>query len=95
MPHTYRTLGGRAGGRDGIPAKYENVRSDAPRLYELRADIGETTDVAAQHPEEVKRLLAFVEQCRDDLGDSLTKRTGKGTREPGRVTAATAKSKGE
>ena len=39
-------------------------------------------------PDEVKRLLAFAEKCRDELGDSLTKRTGKGTREPGRVTAA-------
>jgi hypothetical protein len=36
----------------------------------------------------VKQLLAFAEKCRDDLGDTLTKRKGKGTREPGRVAAA-------
>jgi hypothetical protein len=44
--------------------------------------------VAAAHPDVVKQLLAFAEKCRDELGDALTKRTGKGTREPGRVAAA-------
>jgi arylsulfatase len=88
FPHRYRTLAGRPGGRDGIPTKYENVDLAAPALYDLRADIGEKNDVAAAHPEIVKRLHAFAEKCRDDLGDSLTKRTGKGSREPGRVAAA-------
>lgn len=85
LPHTYRTLAGRPGGKDGIPSKYQNEKNDAPRLFDLKADIGETTDVAAKHPAEVTRLLAFAEKCRDDLGDSLTKRTGKGTRAPGRL----------
>ena len=44
---------------------------------------------ASQHPDEVKRLLAFAEKCREELGDSLTNRAkGKGTREPGRVAGA-------
>jgi len=88
LPHVYRTLGGRPGGRDGIPAKYENVPLAAPTLFDLRVDPNETNDLAATHPAEVKQLLAFAEKCRDDLGDSLTKRIGKGTREPGRVAAA-------
>ena len=33
----------------------------------------------------VKRLEALAEQAREELGDSLTKRTGKGVREPGRI----------
>jgi len=33
----------------------------------------------------VARLMARVETARDDLGDSLTQRTGRGVREPGRV----------
>jgi hypothetical protein len=33
----------------------------------------------------VKRLEAYAEQAREELGDSLTQRTGKGVREPGRV----------
>ena len=88
LPHRYRTLNGRPGGRDGVPAKYENLDVGAPALFDLRTDVGEKSDVAAAHPEVVKQLLAFAEKCRDELGDSLTKRTGKGTREPGRVAAA-------
>ena len=88
LPHRYRTLAGRPGGRDGIPAKYENRDLAAPALYDLNADVGEANDVAAAHPDVVKRLQAFAEKCRDDLGDALTKRTGKGNREPGRVAAA-------
>jgi arylsulfatase len=94
LPHRYRTLGGRPGGKDGIPAKYDNVTLAAPVLYNLRTDRSETTDVAAAHPAVVQRLLAFAEKCRADLGDSLTKRTGSGSREPGRVEGeASAKTK--
>ena len=82
LPHTYRTLAGRPGGKGGIPAKYENEKNPVPKLYELRADLAETNEVAAQHPEEVARLLAFAEKCRDELGDSLTGKTGRGTRQP-------------
>jgi arylsulfatase len=91
FPHRYRTLAGRDGGRDGIPAKYENATTTAPELYDLRADIGEKNDVASANPAVVKQLLAFAEKCRADLGDSLTKRTGKGSREPGRIAAAAGK----
>ncbi len=93
LPHTYRTLAGRPGGRDGVPTKYENQKTGAPKLYDLRADIGETTDLAARHPDQVKQLLAFAEKCRAELGDSLTKRTGHGTREPGRVAGGAPKKK--
>jgi arylsulfatase len=84
LPHTYRTLAGKPGGTGGKPSKYEQVKIGMT-LYDLEKDIGETTDVADQHPEVVARLSALVEQCRDDLGDALTKRQGKGVREPGRV----------
>ena len=45
------------------------TRLDTPRLYDLEKDIGETTDVAAQNPDVVKRLLGPIEACREDLGD--------------------------
>ena len=93
LPHTYRTLAGRPGGKDGIPAKYEDRKLAEPMLYDLRADIGETNDLAAARPDEVKSLLAFAEKCRADLGDSLTKRTGAGTREPGRIEGEATKKK--
>jgi arylsulfatase len=87
FPHRYRTLGGRPGGKDGIPVKYEQVTLERAALYDLRSDPAEKIDVSAAHPEEVKRLLAFAEKCRADLGDSLTERKGSGVREPGRIAA--------
>jgi len=85
LPHTYVTLNGRSGGRDGIPAKYDTRRVERLELYDLDNEIGEATDVSTQHAEIVKRLLAEAERAREDLGDSLTKRVGAGVREPGRV----------
>ena len=38
-------------------------------LYDLKADIGEKTNVADRHPDVVKRLLALAEKARLDLGD--------------------------
>jgi arylsulfatase A-like enzyme len=45
-------LGPGGGGADGTP----------PHLYDLAADIGEKTDLAARHPEEVKRLTELMEK---------------------------------
>jgi arylsulfatase A len=39
-------------------------------LYDLKADIGEKTNVADRHPDVVKRLLALADQARLDLGDT-------------------------
>jgi len=44
--------------------------------------------VAAAHPDVVARLQVLAEKAREDLGDSLTNRTGHGVREPGRVPPA-------
>ena len=83
LPHKSQTLDGKAG-TGGIPGKYKQV--DVPlALYDLVADVGETTDVAAEHPDVVARLQALAEKAREDLGDSLTGRTGRNLREPGRV----------
>jgi arylsulfatase len=90
LPHRYRSLKGGPGGRDGIPVKYGQLEVTAPELYDLKSDRGETRNVAATHPDEVKRLLAFAEKCRAELGDSLTQRAGVGAREPGRVDGAPA-----
>jgi arylsulfatase A len=84
FPHTYRTLDGRPGGRGGIPVKYESARTGL-ELYDLEADPGEEVDLAAEHSEVVSRLLLLAEQAREDLGDSLTGRTGSNRREPGRL----------
>jgi arylsulfatase len=85
FPHTYRTLGGRPGGKEGRPVPYEQRQVSAPELYNHGLDISETHDLAADYPEVVARLTAMAEEARSDLGDSLTGRTGAGVREPGRV----------
>jgi arylsulfatase len=85
LPHTYRTLGGRPGGHGGTPVPYEQRKLAQAELYDLVNDISEATDVAGQHPNIVKRLEAEAGKARQELGDSLTKPAGRGTREPGRV----------
>ena len=54
-------------------------------LFDLEADPGESKDVATANPDVVKDLMRYVEQARDDLGDSLVKRTGKNVRPVGKL----------
>jgi arylsulfatase len=60
------------------------VKKMEQSLFNLDDDVGETTDVAAQHPDVVKRLLGLAGEARADLGDSLTKRQGAGVRPSGK-----------
>jgi arylsulfatase A-like enzyme len=83
LPHRFRTLAAHPGGIDGIPVKYEQVGIAVPELYNLSQDMAETNNLASQNPDIVKRLEKLAEQCREDLGDSLTKRSGKALRSPG------------
>lgn len=89
LPHTYRTLGGKPGGTGGTPAPYEQRKLASSELYDLVNDVSETTNVAAQHPDLVKKLEAEAEKARAELGDSLTKRIGKGSRPPGKKAPTT------
>jgi len=84
LPHTYRTLGDSPPGRDGIPAKYQPGPIAQPELYDLAHDIGEMMNVASAHPDIVKRMLDLAERCRDELGDTVANREGKGVRPAGR-----------
>src|SRR5215471_9030535 len=77
LPHTYRTLAGRPGGRDGLPVPYEQRKLENAELYDLVQDISETIDVAARHRDIVKKLEAEAEKACQELGDALTKRVGK------------------
>ena len=77
-------MAGRPGGSRGIPAPYSQGRIGLS-LYDLKNDVGETTDCAAAHPEVVKRLQALAEQGRADLGDTLTQRQGTGIRPAGEL----------
>lgn len=85
LPHSYRTLDGGQGGDGGIPVEYRNKKSGL-ELYYLPEDISEAEDLASARPEKVTELMAQVEAARTELGDSLTKREGTGSREPGQLT---------
>ena len=56
-----------------LEAKWRNFRGDTTasevQLYDLKADVGETMNLARQHPDIVRRLLALAEKARADLGD--------------------------
>jgi len=87
LPHTDHAVPdpariGHGGVRGGVRSvTYPQV------LYDLILDPTETTDVSAQNPKVVSRLLNLVEWARQELGDSLTKRSGKGVRHHARTGA--------
>lgn len=84
FPHKTTTLNGRPGGRDGRPANYDPLEVK-PWLFDLRNDIGETKDVAAEHPDVVARLSQQAEVARATLGDVLTGREGSEVRPAGQL----------
>jgi len=45
-------------------------------LYDLKNDIGETRNVAKEHPQVVDRLMELIEKARKDLGDKELKGEG-------------------
>jgi len=80
FPHPYPHID--EPGSEGRPGKISQPKTDLA-LYDLEADISESTNVASGNPEVVTRLTALAEIARDDLGDSLTKRKGTGIRPAG------------
>jgi len=65
FPHTYRTLAGGPGGKDGLPTLYKSAKCGLV-LYNLKKDISETKDLVAENPEVVRRLEALGAQLRAD-----------------------------
>lgn len=65
-------------------SKADAQRITEPELYDLEADIGETTNVAKENPEIVGNLLEIAERARNDIGDH--DRFGKGARHFGAPT---------
>ncbi len=55
------------------------------QLYNLRDDVGETTDVYADNPDVVKQLEAEAEKFREIFGDARLEREGSEIRECGKV----------
>lgn len=84
LPHTYRSLNDRTGTADGLPIDYDQNEMGL-ELYNLQDDIGETTNVAEDHPKIAQRLLQQAEAARNELGDALTGVEGNGNRALGIV----------
>ncbi|TDU66608.1 arylsulfatase A-like enzyme [Prosthecobacter fusiformis] len=73
-------------GIEGIATRHGyKVAEQTLALFNLKDDLGETTDVSAAHPEVVERLQKLAEDFRQQLGDSLTKTVGTGVRPLGRA----------
>ena len=85
FPHGYRSMIGQELGKDGIPGKYDYSVKTGLELYDLEADISESTDVAGENPDVVERLTAMADAMRQELGDRLTETEGSGNRDPGRL----------
>ena len=83
LPHKYRSIEGREGRNDGLPIDYNYQVPMGLELYDLSADISETTNVYDLHPDIVAGLMKHVEAARSELGDALTEREGTGNRSVG------------
>lgn len=69
LPHTEPMEGSIAVRWRPHISKKDAIRINAPRLYDLEADIGEREDVAALHPEVVAALTELAREARRDVGD--------------------------
>ncbi len=83
FPHKFRSLTGKPGS-GGRPAGY-TTGSIGLALFDLDADVGETTNVADSHPDVVSRLKTLADNARADLGDSATMQDGNNVRQAGRL----------
>ena len=85
FPRTYASLNGRPGGKNGKPVPYDQIKLKQVELYDLNADPGQKYNVAADHPDVVKKLAAAADRMRAELGDELTHNKGSDRRAPGRA----------
>jgi arylsulfatase A-like enzyme len=85
FPHGYRSMIDREPGSGGTPGRYDYGCRTGLELYDLSADIRESTDVAAEHPEVVEHLQMLADVMRNELGDALTGSHPTARREPGRL----------
>ena len=69
LPREKEPIGAAPFSRNAHIAPADRIGFAKPFLVDLEKDLGETTDVSAQNPKVVRRLLALAEGMRNDLGD--------------------------
>lgn len=83
LPHEGRSYEGQTPGNDGFPGKTPENNPFSLALYDLRRDPAERYDVKEIYPDILAELQKVAEEAREDLGDDITKRTGKNVRKSG------------
>jgi arylsulfatase len=83
FPHNYRTMKGQQPGKDGLPGDYVYLDLKEIELYDLSVDLSETTNVAGNYPEVVKKIKQLADTMRNKLGDSLREMEGTEIRPAG------------
>jgi arylsulfatase len=83
LPHQSQLYETQLPGNDGFPGTTTSDNAIPLALYDLRRDPSERYDVKKLYPEIVSELKRLAEMAREDLGDDITKRTGKNLRPPG------------
>lgn len=83
FPHNYRTMEGQQPGKDGLPGDYVYLDLKEIELYDLSVDLSETTNVAGNYPEVVKKIKQLADTMRNKLGDSLREMEGTEIRPAG------------
>jgi len=84
FPHRSTTMEGQEPGRDGRPGRARVIEVELS-LFNLRSDPAESRNVAAGHPDVVRRLETLAERMRGELGDTLRDRAPTAARAPGQV----------
>ena len=73
-------------GLKGIASRHGyRIQHTGLELYDLVVDVGETTNVAEENPDVVRRLSRIAQSARRDLGDQLTDKIGPNIRPSARA----------
>ena len=84
-PRTYKSLNGRAGGKNGLPVDYHYNAVEKIQLYNLSNDVSESHDLAGKYLEIISKIDSLAKNMRFRLGDSSNGITGSENRVAGKI----------
>ncbi len=86
LPHQSQSyVHGGALGEDGVPGTLNASNTVRGGLYDLAHDPGEVYDISSLNPDVVEKIMKYVEEAREDLGDEIAGRKGNNIRHPAQV----------